>query len=239
MKTQTMKRLVRELSGSLLSLLYPRLCVGCGSDLIMSAGVLCLDCLESLPVTNFHLHPGNPVERLFNGRLPVASASSYLYFNKGSSVQRVLHELKYRGNRDAGIFFGRKIGHALREHPAYNDVDALIPLPLHRRRERQRGYNQATVLCTGMSQAMNVPVVDKAITRTSETDTQTKKSRSERWKNMAGKFQVVDAAALANKHLLLVDDVLTTGATLEACGSVLLEVPGVKLGIVTLAYTSL
>lgn len=148
-----------------------------------------------------------------------------------------MHQFKYKNNKDLGLQLGRMMGEQLHKSGRF-EVDGLIPLPLFPVKERRRGYNQATVLCEGMAKAMNIPVLDKVITRPQHTETQTKKGRIERWRNIEGKFILADADALRNKHLLLVDDVVTTGATLESCGNELLQGENVRLSVATLCVAS-
>jgi ComF family protein len=200
--------------------------------------MLCFSCFSNLPLTNFNQYPDNPVEKVFWGRLPVFACASYLYFNKHSLVQSLIHQLKYKGNRDIGHYLGTKLGESVLGSGRFMDLDALVPLPLHPRKMRKRGYNQATILCEAMAEVLRIPVIDNAVTRGSATETQTRKSRLERWQNMEGKFKLADPPLLKNKNILLVDDIITTGATLEACGQELLKIPGLALGIATLAYTS-
>ncbi|MEO5683480.1 MAG: phosphoribosyltransferase family protein [Chitinophagaceae bacterium] len=199
--------------------------------------LLCLQCMNSLPLTNFHFHAGNPVEKHFWGRIPVAGATSLCHFTTGSLIQHLLHQLKYKGNKEAGYFLGRMMGQSLQAAGRFRQMDALVPLPLFAARQKKRGFNQAAVLCDGIAGILQLPVIDDAVIRLSATETQTHKNRIERWENMEGKFELINPAAIAGKHLLLVDDVVTTGATLEACGHELLKANGVKLSIATLAYT--
>lgn len=149
-----------------------------------------------------------------------------------------MHQLKYRGNKDLGLQLGRLMGISIAESGRFDDIDALIPLPLFPSKEKKRGYNQATVLCNGMAETLSVPVLNNIIVRPQHTDTQTKKGRIERWKNIEGKFELVNSAAIQNKHLLLIDDVVTTGATLESCGNELLKADNVRLSIATLCQAS-
>jgi ComF family protein len=230
---------IQKLSRSLSHLFFPHICSGCGTDIISDTTFLCGRCINDLPVTNFHLHANNSVEKIFWGRIPLANASSFCYFTKGSLVQRLLHELKYKGNKDLGMQMGKLAGAMLRSSNRFDDIDCLIPLPLFAAKQRIRGYNQASILCKGMSGSMNIPVNENAILRPAATSTQTLKNRIERWENIGGKFLLSDKEALINKHVLLVDDVVTTGATLEACGQELLKVEGLKLSIATFAYTML
>jgi ComF family protein len=222
---------------SLLHLFLPHQCAGCSSDIISNEQVLCLHCLHNLPFTNFHLHDNNPIEKIFWGRIPVTHAASLFYFNKNSSLQHIVHQLKYKGNKELGLFIGRKMGEALKQTCRFNDIDALVPLPLYAARERKRGYNQAFILCKGMAEVLQLPILQHIVRRSSFSETQTHKNRIERWQNMKGRFELLQPEAIAGKHILLVDDVITTGATLEACGEQLLSAPGSRLSILTMAYT--
>ncbi|MBC7829813.1 MAG: ComF family protein [Chitinophagaceae bacterium] len=223
---------------SLSNLFFPRLCVGCGNDLFGKEKILCLSCIDKFPVTNFHFHANNPVEKIFWGRLPLAGACSYLYFTKNSLLQHLLHAFKYKGNKEIGYYFGRCMGESFIQSNRFKHIDALIPLPLHPKKEKRRGYNQAAVLCDGIAEIMQIPVLKNAVVRPTSTQTQTHKNRIDRWQNIEGKFLLAQSDKITNKHVLLVDDVITTGATLEACGHELLKSEGVRLSIATLAYTS-
>lgn len=224
----------REIKESILHVVFPHVCDGCGSDLLNIESRLCIRCIASLPETNFEIHPNNPVEKDFWGRIPIVNASAHLYFTKESLVQHLMHQLKYKGNKELGLQLGRLMGNALKSADRFNKIDALIPLPLFPSKEKKRGYNQATVLCDGIAEILNIPVLNNVITRPQHTETQTKKGRIERWRNIEGKFQLVDPLKIQSKHILLVDDVVTTGATLEACGNELLKADNVKLSIATL-----
>lgn len=223
---------------AVLHLLFPHICESCGTDVVQHDHFLCLRCHASLPKTEFHLFPNNPIENIFRGRLPVSNATAQYYFSKHSGMQHLMHQLKYRGNKELGIYLGRLMGHALLETNRFDSVDALLPLPLFPDKEKKRGYNQATVLCEGMAEVLEKPVIRDAVIRTAHTDSQTKKNRIQRWQNMEGRFELVKPEAIAGKHVLLVDDVVTTGATLEACGAELLEAEDVQLSLATLCYSS-
>lgn len=218
-----------------LHLFYPHVCTGCGSDLIQNGNLICLACLNNLPQTNFAQHANNPIEKIFWGRIPLTAAHCEFYFSKESLIQQLIHQLKYKGNKEIGFYMGELMGKSLLNSNRFNNIDALIPLPLNAAKERKRGYNQAAIICEGMSAVMNVPVVKNNVLRQRYTDTQTKKHRTERWQNVADSFIIKNEATLMGKHLLLVDDVITTGATLEACGEVMLNIEGVKLSIAALA----
>lgn len=223
---------------SFLHLLYPHVCTGCGTDVIENENLLCIQCINQLPNTNFALHAGNPVEKIFWGRLPLAAAMSEFYFSKGTVIQRLIHEFKYKGNKDVGMYLGAMMGNSLLSNNRFNNVDALIPLPLYADKEHKRGFNQAAILCKGISEVTNIPMFTDTVLRKRFTQTQTKKHREERWQNVEGSFQINSTSSLKDKHVLLVDDVITTGATLEACGKEILNTQNVQLSIATLAYAS-
>jgi len=228
---------VKEIKESLLHLLFPNICAGCGNDMIGGNTTLCLKCIDAMPETNFEKHAGNPIEKKFWGRLPLAGATAQYYFTRESLMQQLMHEFKYRGNRDLGFQLGKMMGYSLKRSGRFR-IDALIPLPLFASKEKRRGFNQSTVLCEGMAEELRIPVLEEVIVRSTHTDTQTKKSRIDRWLNMEGKFVLNDLPAIHGKHLLLVDDVVTTGATLEACGTELLKAPNTQLSIATLCYAA-
>ena len=219
-------------------LFFPRVCYGCGSDLVSKDQLLCLRCIDKIPFTNFTGKSDNPVEKIFWGRMKIESASSLVFFSKETIVAHLLHQLKYKGKKEVGEYCGRLIGEAIRNSGLTEKIDALIPLPLFKKKEKMRGYNQATVICEGIASVINKPVLKNAIGRSSFTETQTHKNRLERWENMQERFVLQDAGLIKGKHVLLVDDVITTGATLEACGSVILQSGTTKLSIFTFAYSS-
>lgn len=217
-----------------LSLLFPHTCASCQSDLLERDSEVCGPCLLDLPETGFTGLPDNPVEKLFWGRLPLRSASSLYYFNKGGAIQKLLHEIKYKGNRALAIQLGKNLGKAIAQYHAPGSVDALIPLPLFPKKERQRGYNQAQLISEGISLVTGLPVLTDVIIRPEHTETQTKKGRLERWKNIDGKFELKDPDAIKGKTLMLVDDVVTTGATLDSCGQELFKAGNINLHIAVL-----
>ena len=222
----------------LLHFFYPHTCLGCGSDIIEKENFLCLECINNLPHTAFAWHANNPVEKIFWGRIPVTAAMSEFYFSKDSIIQNLIHEFKYRGNRKAGLYLGNLIGKSLLNSNRFSHIDALVPLPLFAQKESKRGYNQSLILCAGINEITNIPLVTKNVTRIVPTETQTKKNRTQRWENVERSFSVLDPGNLEGKHILLVDDVITTGATLEACGSEILKTEGTTLSIATLAIAT-
>jgi ComF family protein len=231
-------QVLKNIISSTLHLFYPHVCTGCGSDILEKENLLCLKCINDLPNTGFAQHAGNPVEKTLWGRIPVTAAHSQYYFAKESLIQHLIHQLKYKGNKEIGFYMGELMGSSLLNSNRFNNVDALIPLPLYPDKERKRGYNQAAVICEGMSATMNVPVIKNNVIRQRFTETQTRKHRTERWQNVAGSFVVSNPSALKGKNILLVDDVITTGATIEACGSVILQCEGAALFVASLAYAA-
>lgn len=222
---------------SLLQLIYPHYCIGCGSDHLGLQQQLCSRCTHQLPETGFFRQPNNPVEKAFFGRIRVNQAGALYYFTKQSLIQELMVQLKYHQNKDAGLFLGRMMGYALRSEPRFADVDLLVPLPLNPKKEFKRGYNQAEVICEGIREVWSRPLQTKAIQREKFTDSQTTQNRLSRWQNMEGVFQVIQPDRLINQHILLVDDVMTTGATLEACGQTILSISNCRLSIAAAAYT--
>jgi len=228
---------IEEISASVLHLLFPHCCEGCGSDLPNRDSFLCMRCMHDLPETQYEFHPGNPVEKMFWGRLPLISASATYHFSRSSRVQKLMHSLKYRQQKDLGIQLGKLMGESLLRSERFG-AEALVPLPLFPKRERKRGYNQSALLCEGISRVTGIPVWENIVCRPEATQSQTRKRRIERWKNIEGKFQLLQPERISGKHILLVDDVITTGATLESCGQELLRAGEVRLSIATLCATS-
>jgi ComF family protein len=221
--------------GDFISLLYPRLCAACGNTLWVREEVICTYCDFHLPKTFFHLDPENPVHRIFWGRIPLEGACAMYYFQKGNRVQQMIHELKYRGRREVGVTLGRKYGLDLKSTPFIANAGIIIPVPLHYKKQRKRGYNQSEVFASGLSFSLGIPMDARILVRTRASETQTRKSRFSRWQNVSEIFRVEDPATLLDRHVLLVDDVITTGATLEACAAALMSVPGVRISIAAIA----
>jgi ComF family protein len=189
-------------------------------------------------LTGFEKTRDNYTSNLFTGRLYIEKGCSWLFFEKESLTQKLIHQLKYRNNQALGEFLGYTMGKQLAECNWFNDIDVLVPLPLNKRKLNLRGYNQSEVICRGLSDATGLPIEEVAVMRTVYTQTQTRKSRIQRWLNVAEVFDLNESKHLEGKHALLVDDVVTTGATLDACGQVLLKVKGLKLSVLTLAVAS-
>lgn len=229
----------KQLYDSTLHLFFPHVCAGCGTDGLEGSETLCLRCTFSLPRTGFETYANNPVDKIFWGRLLTKAACSIYYFNKETRLQDLLHQLKYQGNRALGLTLGKNMGKWLIRSDLYNTIDGMVPVPLHAKREKQRGYNQAALLAEGMASVWKVPVYNDVLIRSAATDSQTKKSRVQRWQNMQHRFSCPRPEKIKGRHLLLIDDVITTGATLESCGQCLLNGGAASLRIATLAYASL
>lgn len=219
-----------------ISLLYPRLCFACGNSLFKHEQVICTHCLFELPKTNFHRFPDNPLDKVFWGRVPVERTAALYYFSKGGKVQHLVHQLKYKGQKEVGIYMGKLLGVELKSEPGFLTMDKIIPVPLHPRKLKKRGYNQSDQFAIGLAESTGIEMDIKSFVRTIATETQTKKSRFARYENVKEIFKVTAPAELENKHLLLVDDVITTGSTLESCANILLQVPGVRISVASIAY---
>lgn len=219
-----------------LSLIYPNLCPACGTELVANEDIICTDCRYNLPQTNFHLQADNIVARQFWGKINVESAYALYYFTKGGKVQNLMHHFKYKGMQKIGNLLGTIAGEQLSKNATFSTIDYIIPVPLHKSRLRERGYNQATCFAEGLAEKLTATVEEHNLVRIKATQTQTHRSRFARFENMKEVFQVADADKLKGKHVLLVDDIVTTGSTLEACAIPLLEIPGMKLSIATIAY---
>jgi ComF family protein len=219
-----------------ISLLFPELCPACGETLMANEHLICTDCHYNLPLTNFHLQADNIVAQQFWGKIHLESAYALYYFTKGGKVQNLMHHFKYSGMRHIGNLLGSIAGEQLTQNPKFAGIDCIIPVPLHKSRLKQRGYNQSTCFAEGLAAKMNSVVEDNNLVRIRATETQTHKSRFSRFENMQEVFAVRHPERLVNKHVLLVDDIVTTGSTLEACGIQLLKIPGLKLSIATIAY---
>ena len=220
---------------SILNLFYPRVCAACGEPLLKDEDTVCLKCRYTLPRTGYEHNPDNPVMQSFYGRVHLHAATSCYFFAKSGKVQHLIHQLKYKGNKEAGVFLGQQIGESIKNEPLFQSIDYIIPVPLHPKREKQRGYNQSLVIALGIHEVTGIAVADKYLVRAVYTTTQTHKTAEERFKNVQNIFEVRFADELVGKHVLLVDDVLTTGATIEACAQVLENIPEITISVATAA----
>lgn len=219
----------------LFSLFYPSICAACSEPLLKNEKVVCINCLVDLPYTNFHLEKDNPVERLFWGRCAVHFATSLCYFRKSNRVQHLLHQLKYNGKTNVGEFLGIELGKQLEHTQRLSPIDLIVPVPLHPKKEKIRGYNQSLFIAQGISNVLQAPVESQVLLRRTNTSTQTRKSRFERYKNVETIFQLAEPERVYGKNILIVDDVVTTGATLESCTALILAKGAGQVNVATLA----
>ncbi len=203
------------------NLIFPRLCCACDSALLKNETTICVQCELTLPKTNYHLDKENPLNKIFWGRVEVEMVSSYLLYGKGGRVQKLLHNLKYKGVKEVGEKIGLLYGYDLLKAKEYHTIDFIVPIPLHKNKLKKRGYNQSEYFAKGLSMSMKIPVNFEDFTRVIDTKTQTKKTRYKRWENVADIFSLKEDNELKAKTILLVDDVITTGATMEAAIQVL------------------
>ncbi|NHA06028.1 ComF family protein [Mucilaginibacter sp. HC2] len=229
-------KLLRGYLADFVSLLFPELCPACQASLVANEYIICSDCRYNLPYTNFHLHADNIVAQQFYGKLKVEAAYALYYFTKGGKVQNLMHHFKYKGMQRIGNLLGNMAGTQLAQNPIFNSVDLIVPVPLHKKRLRERGYNQSSRFAEGLAEKLPAALEDNNLQRSVATATQTHKSRFARFENMQDVFMIKHPERLINKHVLLVDDIVTTGSTLEACGIELLKIPGLTLSIATIAY---
>jgi len=228
--------LFKRWTHDLIGLLFPNPCNACGTVLFYHEHLICTKCLYDLPFTDYHLHAENRVAKQLWGRIPVNAAMAMLYFRKGAKVQNLIHQLKYHGKTEIGILLGSKLGERLSSSPHYQNIDLIIPVPLHLKKLRIRGYNQSSYIAEGISKSTGVLVDEINLLRDIATDSQTKKNRYNRYENMQEVFKIKNADHIKGKHILLIDDVVTTGATLEACANILIENGAAKISIAALAY---
>jgi ComF family protein len=231
-------KILSTFTADFLSLFYPRLCYACQKALVGNEECICSFCHFHLPQTHLHKERENSVTRILWGRVEVETATSLFYFQKGGKVQKLIHQFKYKGKRDIGLFLGKLLGHQLRESPLWEPVDVIVPVPMHPKKQYKRGFNQSEIFARGIGETLKRPLLTNKLVKVDKTDTQTRKTRFRRWENVEGVFHVNDPDAFRSKNILLVDDVITTGSTLEACASKLAGIKGTRLWIATIAVTT-
>ena len=218
-------------------LFFPHNCLGCYSDVLLKEQFLCAECFSKLPETGFFAHSSNAMEKIFYGRLPIQQAGCAFYFNHHSVLHRMVVQFKYMGRKDIGHYLGKLMRNQLTVSSRFKNLDAVIALPLYKSKEKKRWYNQAAILAAKIAEYLHIPLLENEKKRKMFTESQTTKSRVARWENMQNIFSVSVPSALENKHILLIDDIITTGATLESCGMEILKIKGTRLSIATLAFT--
>ncbi|WP_456379289.1 ComF family protein [Lutibacter sp.] len=216
---------------------FPEVCLCCNEHLVNNETTICLKCRHDLPLTNFSFEKNNLVEKSFYGRIQIENATALFYFLKKGKVQQLIHELKYNKQEHVGNFIGNWLGDEIIESNRFRNIDYIIPVPLHKKKLKTRGYNQVTTFGKSLSKKLNIMYNEDILIKISSTKTQTKKIRLDRWKNVQELFVVQKKINLENKHILLIDDIITTGATLEACCKSFGNIKGIKISIACMAYT--
>ncbi len=220
----------------LLLLAFPNNCVVCSKSLMADEKDICFSCVDSFPETSYHLSDDNPVAQHFWGRVPLVHAAAYLYVRDGNISQEMIHLLKYKAKKKVGIKLGRLYGYKMKEEGSlYRGIDLVVPVPLHVNRKRQRGYNQSDYFSQGLSEVLDIPYGPDVMKRVVETVSQTKRTRYDRWENVEGIFELAQPEKVRGKHVLLVDDVITTGATVESCVVSLMKGVNVTVSVAAIA----
>lgn len=218
-----------------IALFYPDLCLICLNNLLKHEECICTSCLYQTPKTNHFKINENEVKKLFWGRIELENAAALFTFNTDGNTKKLIHHLKYQQGKNVGTFLGRQLAYAIKDSKFFKDIDLIIPVPLHPKKQKLRGYNQSNFIAKGIKEILKININKKALIRIVNTDSQTKKKRFSRWENMINSFSLKNTKGLKNKHILIIDDVITTGSTLEACAQKLLEIEGVKVSIATIA----
>ena len=229
-----------QLWDDFIGLLFPRLCLACSQPITFDEKHICLDCQATLPETDFHLSPKNPFTERFEGRLPLETAAALFFFTKKSKTQHLIHQIKYEDKREVAFDLGRLFGQKLAQQPHFQSIDYIIPVPMHPKKRILRGFNQADFFANGLGETMHIPVEASVLKKIKMTDSQTKLSRLQRMSNTEDIFDLTTPSLLHEKSILIVDDVMTSGATLESCANVLLEaVPSIKISFATIAFAKM
>ncbi|MDR1737337.1 MAG: ComF family protein [Candidatus Symbiothrix sp.] len=228
---------LKKLWRDFIALFYPDLCVGCASALVGDEQFFCSECLPKLPVTSFHRQADNLAYERLAGKIPVIRAAAYFHYNKTGLGQKTVADVKYHGNIALGRWAGNRLAQEWLSSGFFADIDYLIPVPLHPKKRHQRGFNQSEVIAQGISTVTQIPVDTVNLYRSQANETQTRKGLYERWKNTQNIFCIRNNTQFVGKHVMLIDDVLTTGSTLEACAKALLETPDIRISVLTLAVT--
>jgi len=224
-----------EIFNDFASLFFPNYCLACNATLVKGEEIVCTSCISEMPQTDHHLYRENTLQARLAIRIPVVHAMAFFKFAKSSRVQHLLHALKYKNHPEIGVMLGKVYGTRLNDAELSSEFDLILPVPLHESRKRKRGYNQSAKFAEGLSEKLNIPFSDSLLTRARNTQTQTKKTRFSRWQNVSDVFLVRNISGIKGKRILLVDDVITTGATIEACGQTLINNGCCSLSIACLA----
>jgi ComF family protein len=221
----------------LVYLFYPIYCAACDSPLHKNERVLCTSCRHELPLGNFHNVNAKKIEKVFYGRAKIENATSLLVFHKDSLVQNLMHNLKYRGQEEIGEELGKWLGEEISQISEYQNIDIVVPVPLHKKRMIERGYNQVAKFGIEIARRLEAKYIDSVLKKNIYNKKQSKHGKLYRWINTVETFGTQNESLLINKHVLLVDDIVTTGATIESCINVLKSIPGIRISIATMAIT--
>jgi ComF family protein len=226
---------VTSLFDDFISLIYPKICLGCNNPLLKHEQCICSICQFHIPKTNHFKTRDNNLQKLFWGKIQLNHAAALYEFVKDGPLQKMIHALKYEENKEVGIYLGKQIAYEIGESVFLKNIDYIITVPLHPKKEKLRGYNQSMCIAKGIQEIMKTEIDSTTLQRTVDTESQTKKNKYSRWVNVGEVFQITDVEKLKNKHILVIDDVVTTGSTLESCVSILQQIKGIKVSIVTIA----
>ena len=219
------------------NLFFPKICFACGGPVAKSQKQICIKCLNALPRNNFYPKVINPLEKVFRARIKTERVTAFLRFQSKGKVQKLIHQFKYKGNTELGVELGELAANELMAVGFFEGIDLLIPMPIHALKREKRGFNQSDFIAKGIHQVTEIPINENCIKKNVNTSSQTRKGRFKRWKNVKTTFEITDAEALKAKHILLIDDVITTGATIEACSEELLKLPELKISILSIGFT--
>jgi len=226
---------ITSLFDDFISLIYPKICLGCNNPLLKHEECICTICQFHIPKTNHFKEKKNDLQKLFWGKVQLNHAAALYEFVKDSPLQKMIHALKYEENQEVGIYLGKQIAYEIEDSTLLKGIDYIIPVPLHPKKEKLRGYNQSMSIAKGIQEILKTEIEITTLQRTVDTESQTKKNKYSRWENVGQVFELTDKNRLSNKHILLVDDVVTTGSTLESCIETLQQTEGIKVSIVTIA----
>ena len=232
-----MLKLLDEMLKNLLKVTFPVFCNGCFKALLKNEAIICTKCIHNLPLTYHHKIKETEIDKVFYGLIPFEFAASFLYFTKKGITQNLMHNLKYKNRQEIGTYLGNLYAKELINLDVFKEIDFIIPVPLHQKRLHQRGYNQVTTFCNVIENNLSIPVLENVLVKTKNLKSQTNKSKEGRIENNKNVFLIENHHKIEGKHVLLVDDIFTTGATIEACAKEILKIKNTKISILTMAYT--